>query len=166
MEHVNELNTGDSFGQDALINENPRNATCYVMTEHASTAVLTKNDFRRVLLERERQRVDHKIAQILKFDLFRYMTKRRLKNIYRIFFNPKNMEPYVAVRNQYLYRQGDPIDGVYCILEGNVRSIKETWQDIEDCERIDTETSPVYDEDVDIKKKPLSLINEIKRSKA
>jgi len=55
MEHVNQLNTGDSFGQDALIDEKaPRNATCYIMSAKARTAILTKNDFRRVLLEKER----------------------------------------------------------------------------------------------------------------
>lgn len=54
MEHVNQLVSGYSFGQDALISDMPRNATCYVMSDKVITAVLTKNDFKRVLLEREK----------------------------------------------------------------------------------------------------------------
>ena len=61
MEHVNQLVGGYSFGQDALISEQPRNATCYVMSKKVIVAVLTKNDFRRILQEKERQHVDHKI---------------------------------------------------------------------------------------------------------
>ena len=61
MEHVNQLAGGYSFGQDALISEQPRNATCYVMSKKVITAVLTKNDFRRILSEKERQHIDMKI---------------------------------------------------------------------------------------------------------
>ena len=104
MEHVNQLHRGYSFGQDALISDQPRNATCYVMSQKVITAVLTKNDFRRVLLERERQQVDLKISQILLFDFFKRVTKRKLKNIYRLFYDPKTQEVYEATRNQYLYR--------------------------------------------------------------
>ena len=104
MEHVNQLHSGDSFGQDALISETPRNATCYVMGERAVTAVLTKENFKRVLFDRERQKIDAKIAQILQFDLFHNITKRRLKNLYRLFFDQKTQEPYEASRHQYLYR--------------------------------------------------------------
>ena len=104
MEHVNQLHRGYSFGQDALISDQPRNATCYVMSQKVITAVLTKNDFRRVLLERERQQVDLKISQILLFDFFKRVTKRKLKNIYRLFYDPKTQEAYEATRNQYLYR--------------------------------------------------------------
>lgn len=75
------------------------------MSDKVITAVLTKADFKRVLLERERQHIDMKIGQILMFDLFKDVPKRRLKNVYRFFYNQKTQMAYVAHRNQYLYRQ-------------------------------------------------------------
>lgn len=82
-----------------MISEQPRNATCYVMSKKVITAVLTKNDFRRILQERERQHIDQKINTIVRFDLFKNVAKRRLKNIYRFFYDAKTQEPYVAGRN-------------------------------------------------------------------
>ena len=37
------------------------------------------------------------------------------------------MNDTAYVRDQYIYRQGDPVDGVYCILKGEVKRIKENW---------------------------------------
>jgi len=45
MEQVTTLCSGDSFGQDALVEDKNRNATCIVMSEKLISAVLTKNDF-------------------------------------------------------------------------------------------------------------------------
>ena len=61
MTLVNKRVQGQSFGEDALINDKPRNATCFVMTEYVITGTLTKFDFNRVLLERERQHIELKI---------------------------------------------------------------------------------------------------------
>ena len=87
MEHVNQLVQGQSFGQDSLIADAPRNATCYSMSDKVITAVLLKNDYNRVLLEREKQHIDMKLNQIIMFDLFKNVAKRRLKNVYRFFYN-------------------------------------------------------------------------------
>jgi CRP-like cAMP-binding protein len=64
MEHVTTLFSGDSFGQDALITDENRNATCIVISETLIAAVLTKLDFQRVLRASESQKVDAKIAKI------------------------------------------------------------------------------------------------------
>ena len=129
MEHVNQLESGFSFGQDSLIEDTTRNATCYAMTDQVVTAVLTKADFKRILKSREQAQIESKVSQILMFDLFRNVAKRRLKNIYRLFYHQKTQEPYVAHRSQYLYQQGQPVDGIYCILEGTVKRLKETNAD-------------------------------------
>ena len=42
-----------------------------------------------------------------------------------IFYDKKTQQTHKAYRNQYLYRQDDNIDGVYCILEGQVKRIQE-----------------------------------------
>ena len=62
------------------------------------------------------------------FDLFRNVAKRRLKNVYRFFYNQKTQEPYEALRHQYLYKQGDPVNGIFCILSGQVKRIKESYE--------------------------------------
>ena len=48
--------------------------------------------------------------------------------MYRDFYAPKTHEVYTAHRNSYLYRQGDPIAGVFLILSGQLKRVKETWQ--------------------------------------
>ena len=38
------------------------------------------------------------------FDLFKDVSRQRLKNFYRLFQNEKTQEPHEAFRGQYLYR--------------------------------------------------------------
>ena len=58
------------------------------------------------------------------------MARLRLKNFCRLFYSSANgQQPYVAYHNEYLYRQGDSINGIFCILDGEVRRIKETYQE-------------------------------------
>ena len=66
--------------------------------------MLTKDDFQKVLNEYERHKSDAKISNIQRFDLFKDSSKRRLKNMYRLFYNSKTNEAYEKGRNQYLYR--------------------------------------------------------------
>ena len=80
-----------------------------------------------MLNEYERKKTDEKINKIRQFDLFKTVTNKRLKNMYRFFYNPATEEPYEAQRNQYLFRQSDPVDGIYCLLSGQVKQIKEAW---------------------------------------
>lgn len=49
--------------------------------------MLTKNDFQRVLNDYQRQKTDAMIAKIRQFDIFKTFTRRRLNDIYRLFFN-------------------------------------------------------------------------------
>ena len=101
MEQINTLYSGDSFGQDSLQSETvtKRNATCQAQSNKVISAVLTKNDFQRVLNEYERKKTDEKINKIRQFDLFKTVTNKRLKNMYRFFYNPGTEEPYEAQRN-------------------------------------------------------------------
>ena len=65
-----------------------------------------------------------------------------MNDIYRLFYNPSTEKPFVATRNQYLFRQSDPIDGIYCILEGQVKRIKEIWN-IDENEMVSEGKPPV-----------------------
>ena len=59
------------------------------MSERVITAMLTKEDFNKVLLGREKQQIELKLNEILMFDLFKGLSKRRAKNIYRLFYDKK-----------------------------------------------------------------------------
>ena len=72
-----------------MIDDVPRNATCYAMTERVIAAIVTKNDYKRVLLERDRYLMDQKVNKIRQFDFFKDMSKRRLNKIYRFFYHAK-----------------------------------------------------------------------------
>ena len=99
MEKVNHLDKGLSFGEAALLSDAPRNATCFVMSDRAITAILTKNDFNRVMADRLRQAEELKVAEIQKFDLFKDVAKMRLKNFCLLFFHKRTQEPYRLERN-------------------------------------------------------------------
>lgn len=99
MDKVATLHDGDSFGQDALLTDDTRNATCICASDKVICAVLAKTDFNRVLFELEKQKIEQKILQIARFQLFSHVTKRKLKNMYRDFYAPKTQEVYTASRN-------------------------------------------------------------------
>ena len=63
MNIINDLNVGQSFGDDSLHEEKDqvRNATCCVMSKRAVTAVLTKADYLKLLGESGKSQLDEKI---------------------------------------------------------------------------------------------------------
>ena len=75
------LTAGQSFGQDSLLSEQAkkRNATCSVHGDKVITAILTKQDFQRVLYEQERIKIEGKLSNIELFGLFNSIHKRKLR---------------------------------------------------------------------------------------
>ena len=122
MEEVADLSDGKDFGEQSLIDDKPRNATIFVKSEKLVAAILTKDDYLMVLGESEKRKIDEKVRLIQQFDMFKAISRHKLKNIYRFFFSKgqNQGEPYRAQRGQYLYRQGDGINGIFCILTGQV----------------------------------------------
>ena len=51
--------------------------------------ILLKNDFDKVLRKREEEHINRKLAQIIRFDPFKKIPNRRLRNTYRLFYDPK-----------------------------------------------------------------------------
>ena len=64
----------------------------------------TKNDFLRVLFEQERLKTEIRLGQICQFELFKLVSKRKLKDKYRFFFNPETRDVYHKKQGEYLYR--------------------------------------------------------------
>ena len=59
------------------------------MSKRAVTAVLTKQDFLDVLYSAGKLQQEEKINQILQFNLFKNVSKGRIKVNYRLFFDNK-----------------------------------------------------------------------------
>ena len=60
---------------------------------------MTKNDYKRVLFEHERTKIENKISFISQFEMFKSVSKRKMKNTYRLFYDPKTEGAYVKSRN-------------------------------------------------------------------
>jgi CRP-like cAMP-binding protein len=103
---------GTSFGELSLQLEKPRQATVFVKSKNASLIVLSKHNYKRVLDSDLRQQNELAVAKIRQFELFKQITKLKLNNL-RYYFHEKSIK-----RGSYLYRQGDSINGVFCILSG------------------------------------------------
>jgi CRP-like cAMP-binding protein len=112
---------GTSFGELSLQLDRPRQASVFVKSPMASLIVLSKRNYKRVLDSDLRQQHEQAVAKIRQFDLFKQITKLKLNNL-RFYFVEQQFK-----RGAYLYRQGDPINGVFCILNGEAKLIKETW---------------------------------------
>ena len=75
-----------------------------VLGDKAITAQLTKNDFQRVLFEQERIKTELKIGNIAQFDLFKSVSRHKLRHTFRLFYDAQTEGCYVKRRFQYLYR--------------------------------------------------------------
>ena len=125
MKEVAQYGAGYSFGELALINNKPRAATVYVRSSRGIMAVLNKRDYLRVLGDNFKQMVDEKISRIQQFDYFKPFSKFKLRALVYYFKEMTGDAAYT--RDQYIYRQGDHVDGVYCLVKGEVKRIKEDW---------------------------------------
>ena len=102
---------------------------------------------------------------------------------YRDFYHPENQGQYTKKRNQYMFRQGDTVEGIYLILSGQLKRIKEQWTHEEDEEeKVDivaeehkteqeeahtnTEVSETLKKKIKAKKQKLSIVNELRRDHA
>jgi len=101
------------------MNDKPRAATVFVRSEQAVLLVLSKKDYIKVLGDSDKQKIELAIANVQQFDIFKQFTKIKMRNLY-YYFKDLNLK-----RDRYLFRQGDPINGVFCILSGEVKLVTE-----------------------------------------
>lgn len=156
---------GTSFGEMALQNDKPRAATVSIKSDDAILIALNRRNFKKLLDAHLKAEHETAVAKIRQFELFKPITRLKMNNL-RFYFHEKTYK-----RGQYLYRQGDILNGVFCILEGEARLIKETWtltnqNDPEPAPVINRQrgssqdVAPLIDE---TKECGLTLINDIKR---
>ncbi|CDW85210.1 UNKNOWN [Stylonychia lemnae] len=139
LDQVNILKEGKSFGELALINDSPRIATCQALKQ-ASThnpdafqqqqiqdnrlqqkivlAVVNKNDYLSYISETFLNKLKKAIQGIQKYEIFQRLSEKKLQDLF-YFLEEKNL-----FRNQFLFQEGESIDGVYFMTSGEVQKLK------------------------------------------
>jgi CRP-like cAMP-binding protein len=105
------ISTGQSFGELALLNDEPRTATIRCVTD-CHMAFLTKQYYQKILSGLARHEIHKKADFLRSVKLFQRIPYRSILTlIYH--FQSKNF-----TLNQIVYREGEVPDSVYCIKSG------------------------------------------------
>ena len=107
------LNAGSSFGELALISERPRSATIQAR-EKCSFLVLNKSSFTNILGGIAEKRLSGLVKFLQKLNFFSSRSKSYLIKL-AYFFEVKRFR-----KGQFVYREGEAVDGVYFIKDGEV----------------------------------------------
>eukprot|EP00347_Sterkiella_histriomuscorum_P019194 403342576 len=112
-----QLKAGKSFGELALIKNRPRAATITCI-EDCHFAVMSKNDYEKVLQKIELKKMQKIIDFLHQLPFFRVWTKTSLSKLHYSF------EEKAFTRNQVVYREGDESSMVYIIKSGEFEVTK------------------------------------------
>lgn len=112
---------GTFFGERSLQSDKPIAATVFVKSQQAAFITLSKRDYKRQLGADLKAKDELEIGKIRQFEVFRQLSRIKMDSL-KYYFIEKQFK-----RGQYLFRQGDLIDGVFCILDGGANLIKEMW---------------------------------------
>ena len=114
LKEVAVLSEGKSFGELALVTDKPRMATCNVKEGVAWLATLEKNDYNSIIGQVFRLKMRAITECMNYFPMFQKLSKRTQSNLFYYF------KPMKFKRNQYLFKEGDPISSVYLLINGTV----------------------------------------------
>ena len=123
------LKTGNSFGELALISDKTRSATIHVL-ERSSFFVINKRDFTKILGSIAETRLNRIVHFLQKVQIFTSISKSYLMRL-AYFFTPSRHK-----KGQYIFKEGDPNEGVYFIREGEITLEKKI--------SIKTESNPIF----------------------
>ncbi|OMJ92489.1 hypothetical protein SteCoe_4724 [Stentor coeruleus] len=107
------LNTGDSFGEVALLHETPRTATIIALQETKLWA-LDRMAFRKILQNMSHQKFSENLVFIENIQMFKSLTKKQKESL----ANAMTVETYKP--GYRILREGDTGDFMYIIKEGTV----------------------------------------------
>lgn len=113
LNEVGILNAGSSFGELALISERPRSATIQAR-EKCSFLVLNKSSFTKILGGIAEKRLSGLVKFLQKLNFFSSRSKSYLIKL-AYFFQVKRFK-----KGHIVYREGESVDGVYFIKDGEV----------------------------------------------
>lgn len=108
---VIEYTTGDSFGELAIIKNQPRSASVFCKTE-CHFGVLEKEDFLRIFGRLEEAKMARKIDFLQKLTMFKRWTKGSLTKLSYCFTDR------IYTRKQIVFSAGDQAIEIYFITQG------------------------------------------------
>ena len=117
LTEIGTLCAGGSFGELALISDRPRSATIQVR-ERSSFLVLSKSDFARILGDIAEKKMTSTVAFLQKVPYFHSRSKAALVRM-AYYFQTRTFR-----KDRVVYKELDPVDGVYLIREGEVTLMK------------------------------------------
>jgi cAMP-dependent protein kinase regulator len=111
---IKQLESGGAFGEKAILEEKPRTATVRVCSDTCSMGVLHKDDYMRIIGQTFKNQVCSIVNSLKQFEIFKSLADLTLKKIY-YYTQEVNLAP-----GNFLYKQGQPVSGVYFVVEGSV----------------------------------------------
>ena len=115
---VSILETGASFGELALVKQQPRAASIRCLTE-CHLATLDKKDYMTILGNITLKKIDALTAFLQNLPVFKSCTNKVVTRLSYYF------KPGKYIRNQLVYKQGDPSDYVYIVKSGEFKLERE-----------------------------------------
>ncbi|CAI2382723.1 unnamed protein product [Moneuplotes crassus] len=112
LKEVAELKDGMSFGEIALMQNQPRSATVYCKSQNAYFAVLDRKDFQKTYSTTQKILTKHKMDLMNHFGIFSHFGFKMLRKLSFYLFERK------YCMNQNIYSENEFPDGVYLIENG------------------------------------------------
>ena len=111
-----EMTAGRSFGECALESggNETRSATVYVKSKICVAISIMKEDYKSVIGDSFKNCRELAIKCMRNFDIFQKLSDQLLKKLYDGFVEMNVGKDFV------LFKQGDPIDGIYLLVKGQV----------------------------------------------
>ena len=111
MKEVVKLTYGQSFGELALIEDGPRQASVMAINE-CSCAVIGKQDYLSSLKEIETRALNRKISSVQQLPFLQHWTKGQMTRLIYS-FTDKSFS-----RGQIVYNEGENSENIYMVKEG------------------------------------------------
>lgn len=111
---VSTLDKGASFGELALVKDQPRAASIRCLTE-CHFATLDKKDYMTILGNITLKKIDALTAFLQNLPVFKSCMNKTVQRLSYYF------KPVKYIRNQLVYDQGDPSDYVYIVKSGEFK---------------------------------------------
>ena len=115
------LGSGESFGELALLNNNPRSATVKCLTQ-CYFAVLSQRDYKKILRTDAEKTVKERVSVLKQILVFKHVSESSLKSLAYVLTE----ETYK--KNQTVYVESAPADRIYIVKSGEFKlSIKDNF---------------------------------------